>query len=89
MADDIPFANGRGPAPRRRTYAAPFGGLQSADSPDIQYGNGTGPAPRQGGVNALAAQGINPIAAPFGALPTAGLTPEPPPPPNAGLRRLA
>jgi hypothetical protein len=73
MADDIPFANGAGPAPRprRRMYAAPFGALQN-DAPDIQYGNGAA-AP----VNALAAR---PIAAPFGMLPTAGLTSEPPPP---------
>ena len=77
MADDIPFANGRGPAPRRKMFAAPFGALQSADSPDIQYGDGrTGPAPREP-VNALAAR---PIASPFGMLPTAGFTSQPPPP---------
>jgi hypothetical protein len=54
MADDIPFANGAGPAPRprRRMYAAPFGALQN-DAGDIQFGNGTGPAPREP-VNALA-----------------------------------
>jgi hypothetical protein len=64
MADDIPFANGRGPAPRRKMYAAPFGSLQN-DAPPIQYGDGqTGPT--QGGINALAAKGINPIASPFG-----------------------
>jgi hypothetical protein len=37
--DDIPFANGAGPAPRRRMYAAPFGSLQTADPPSIQYGD--------------------------------------------------
>jgi hypothetical protein len=71
MADDIPFANGAGPAPRRqqrRMYGAPFGAL-----PDIQFNPGS--APRQGGVNALAAQGVNVIASPFGSMPTAGLTP--------------
>jgi hypothetical protein len=59
MADDIPFANGRGPAPRRqRMYASPFGSLQN-DAGDIQYGNGTGPLPRP-----------RMFAAPFGALQT-------------------
>jgi hypothetical protein len=75
MADDIPFANGAGPSPtRRRQYAAPFGALQNDTS--IQFGDGQmGPAPREP-TNALA---MRPIAAPFGMLPTAGLTPEPSP----------
>jgi hypothetical protein len=57
MADDIPFANGRGPAPRRKMFAAPFGALQN-DAGDIQFGDGrTGPLPRP-----------RMFAAPFGAL---------------------
>lgn len=92
--DDIPFANGAGPAPRarRKMYASPFGMLQT-DSPPIQYGNGTDPAPRQqsgvdpamqpGGINALASSPPpQPIAQPFGMLPTAGFTSQPPPPPT-------
>jgi hypothetical protein len=55
MGDDIQYGNGRGPAPRRRMYAAPFGALQT-DAPSIQYGNGqTGPA--QGGSGGLVAAG--------------------------------
>jgi hypothetical protein len=76
MADDIPFANGAGPAPRRRRmYAAPFGALQM-DAPSIQYGNGS-VGPTQGGINALAAQPVRPIAAPFGTLPTPTYDPPP------------
>jgi hypothetical protein len=78
MADDTPFANGAGPAPRRRMYAAPFGMLQT-DTPPIQYGDASS-GPTQGGINTLAARGINPIASPFGMLPTAGFTSQPPPP---------
>jgi hypothetical protein len=63
---------------RRRMYAAPFGALQT-NAPSIQYGNGS-IGPTQGGINALAAQGINPIASPFGSVPTAGPTPDPPAP---------
>jgi hypothetical protein len=81
MADpdtpDIQYGDGRmgPPAPKRRQYAAPFGTLQN-DAP-MQFGDGQrGPAPREP-ANALA---MRPIAAPFGMLPTAGLTSEPPPP---------
>jgi hypothetical protein len=51
--------------------------LQTDSPPDIQYGNGS-IGPTLGGINALAAQGVHPIASPFGMLPTAGLAPEPP-----------
>jgi hypothetical protein len=80
MGDDIQYGNGRGPAPRRRMYAAPFGAL-SNDSPPIQYGDGqTGPAQ---GINTLASSPPpQPIAQPFGMLPTAAFTSQPPPPPT-------
>jgi hypothetical protein len=59
-------------------YAAPFGSLQN-DTPPIQYGDPSS-GPTQGGINALANSPPQPIAQPFGMLPTAGLTPEPPAP---------
>jgi hypothetical protein len=74
MADDVLFANGRGPAPRRKMYAAPFGSLQNA-TPPIQYGDASsGPAPSGG--NALASS-PQPIGSPFGALQGAPITPPP------------